>query len=68
MLVKNPSMDPKLVSHSPEHTLFNPYLEVNVSNLGKAVSVERGNIWRRAERSLAADLWGHALCSFSCLC
>jgi len=44
------------MSQSSGHPIFNPFSEVSVSNLGKAVSGERWNIWRGAEHSLAADL------------
>lgn len=45
-----------MVSQSPGHPIFNPFMDVDVSNLGKAVSGEKRNIWRGAEHSLVADL------------
>lgn len=65
-LVSNPTMDPKAGESEPWAFHFQS-LFGGVRNLGKAVSGKRRNIWRRAEHSLAADLGGHVLSSFSCL-
>lgn len=65
-LVSNPTMDPKAGESEPRAFHFQS-LFGGVSNLGKAVSGKRRNIWRGAEHSLPADLGGHVLGSFSCL-